>query len=53
MADTGKNDNLEDEILQEFLIESRENIDKLDLLFVQLEEKPIKPNIKGRKGNPL
>ena len=45
MADTGKNDNLEDEILQEFLIESRENIDKLDLLFVQLEDNPTDKEI--------
>jgi two-component system, chemotaxis family, sensor kinase CheA len=45
MADTGTNDNLEDEILQEFLIESRENIDKLDLLFVQLEDTPTDKEI--------
>jgi two-component system chemotaxis sensor kinase CheA len=41
MSDVKKNDTgLDDEILKEFLIESRENIDKLDLEFVQLEEKP-------------
>lgn len=42
MADDNKNQEfeLDDEIINEFLMESKENIDKLDLQFVQLEEKP-------------
>jgi two-component system chemotaxis sensor kinase CheA len=45
MADNSMNENLEDEILQEFLIESRENIDKLDTLFVNLESNPTDKEI--------